>query len=50
MLMRTIIGICAVLAASVVMAQAYRWVDENGVVLASNEVTIIAVISHFAIL
>ena len=32
MLMRTIIGICAVLAASVVMAQAYRWVDENGVV------------------
>ena len=25
-------------------------IDENGVVLASNEVTIIAVISHFAIL
>ena len=32
MLMRTIIGIIAVLAASAVMAQAYRWVDENGVV------------------
>ncbi len=32
MLMRTIIGIFAVLAAGVVMAQAYRWVDENGVV------------------
>ena len=32
MLMRTIIGIFAILAASAVMAQAYRWVDENGVV------------------
>ena len=32
MLKRTIIGIFAVLAAGAVMAQAYRWVDENGVV------------------
>ena len=32
MLMRTFIAIFAVLAASAVMAQAYRWVDENGVV------------------
>jgi len=30
--MRTFITIIAVLAASAVMAQAYRWVDENGVV------------------
>ncbi len=32
MLMRTIISLIAVLAASAVMAQAYRWVDEDGVV------------------
>ena len=32
MLMRTIIGILAVFAAGAVMAQAYRWVDDNGVV------------------
>ena len=32
MLMRTFITLIAVLAASVVMAQAYRWVDEDGVV------------------
>ena len=32
MLMRTFITLIAVLAAGVVMAQAYRWVDEDGVV------------------
>ena len=32
MLMRTFIAITAVLFASAVMAQAYRWVDEDGVV------------------
>jgi len=32
MLMRTFITFIAALAASAVMAQAYRWVDENGVV------------------
>ena len=32
MLMRTFIALIAVLAASSVLAQAYRWVDENGVV------------------
>jgi hypothetical protein len=30
--MRTIIAILAILAAGTVLAQAYRWVDENGVV------------------
>jgi hypothetical protein len=32
MLMRTIIAILAVLATGAVLAQAYRWVDEDGVV------------------
>ena len=32
MLMRTIIAIFAIITASVALAQAYRWVDENGVV------------------
>ncbi len=32
MLMRTIIAFLAVLAGTAVMAQAYRWVDEDGVV------------------
>jgi len=32
MLMRTFIALLAVLAAGAVLAQAYRWVDENGVV------------------
>lgn len=31
MLMRTIITLIAVLTASVVMAQAYRWVDQDGI-------------------
>ncbi len=32
MLMRIFIAVTAILAASVVLAQAYRWVDEDGVV------------------
>ncbi len=32
MLVRTFIGLLAILASGALMAQAYRWVDENGVV------------------
>ena len=39
MLERTVIALFAVLAAGVALAQAYRWVDENGVVHYSDRPT-----------